>query len=224
MFDNYLATSTATHEGFTDENYRLPSNTVFDVTANSVTGAWTSTNTIANAGLVGYNDGLQVGGNTNTQLWYPSYNYSNTNITYTEATVNYSGGTCTGTRTYYRFFNVGTGHGNFTLTVNGNASPVSYGTTLSGNKIIIMFKLPDYLGGSGNGTDWLDVTQPFKTGYWALGNGCLNTGLFAMNTAETITVGTKNTGSFGVNGIVLLSITAPANWTGYLTSITLVGA
>jgi hypothetical protein len=137
--------------------------------------------------------------------------------------VNYSTG-CTGLRYFYRFFDMsGTARSNFTLTVNGTATPraASYSMTNGTNDIKIDIKLPN---DGGEGTGWLDVTALFATGQWSDGNGCLLSGSFAMNASRSLTVGTKSTGSSSVNGKVFIRIRVPQGWTGNLTSITLVGA
>jgi hypothetical protein len=116
-----------------------------------------------------------------------------------------------------------TARSNFTITVNGTATPIASGTsfTNSTNQIKIDIKLPN---GSGEGTGWMDVTQLFATNTWTDGSGALLSGAFTMSTAESITVGTKSTGSTSVDGIVFVRIRVPQSWTGNLTSITLVGA
>ena len=218
LLDNVAASSTITLEDFNDEVYRLPSNSNFNLSGTGVTGAWTSSNSIANAGSVGYNDGLNV---YNGTLVIPSINFS-TIANGPASNPNYSTGV-SGQRTYYRFFSMSTARSNFNITVTGTATPraSSYSMTTGTNDIKIEIKLPN---SSGEGTGWMDVTALFATGAWTDGSGCLLSGSFAMNAARTITVGTKSTGSPSVNGIVFLRITVPQAWTGNLNTITLVGA
>jgi hypothetical protein len=218
LLDNVAASSTITQEDFNDETYRLPSNSNFDLTGTAVTGAWTSSNSVANAGSAGYNDGLQV---YNGTLVIPSINFS-TIANGPAGNVNYSTGV-SGERTYYRFFNMATARSNFSLTVSGTATPraYSYSMTTGTNDIKIAIKLPN---SGGEGTGWMDVTALFATAIWTDGSGCLLSGTFAMNSARTITVGTKSTGSPSVSGKVFLRITVPQGWTGNLTSVSLVGA
>ena len=218
LLDNVAASSTQTQEDFNDEVYRLVSNSNFDLTGTAVTGTWTSSNSIADAGSAGYNDGLQV---YNGTLVIPSVNFS-TIANGPAGNPNYSTGV-TGARTYYRFFNMTSARSNFTLTVSGTATPraYSYSMTNNTNDIKIAIKLPN---SGGEGTGWMDVTALFATAVWTDGSGCLLSGSFAMNSARTITVGTKSTGSSTVSGKVFLRITVPQGWTGNLTTVSLVGA
>lgn len=217
LVDNVSASSTITVEDFNDETYRLPSNSDFDAQATGTTGSWTSSNSIKDAGSAGYNDGLQV---YNSTLVIPSINFST--ITNGPSNLDYSTGV-SGTRTYYRFFTMATARSNFTITVSGTATPraYSYSMTNGTNDMKIAIKLPN---SGGEGTGWMDPTALFATAAWTDGSGCLNSGTFSMNSAMSITVGTKSTGSPTVNGKVFLRITVPQGWTGSLTTISLVGA
>ncbi|MCK9458664.1 MAG: hypothetical protein M0R80_03425 [Proteobacteria bacterium] len=219
LLDNFVASSTVTAEYFDDETYRLPSNSDFDNDATAVTSSWTSSNTIADAGSAGYNDGTQT---YNGTLVYPTMNFS-TIANGPAGNVNYSTG-ISGERCYYRFFDMlTTARSNFTLTVNGaSITPISNGTAFSTtSQIKIDIKLPN---DGGEGTGWLDVTALFATAHWSDGDGCLLSGTFSMNSAMSITVGTKSTGAASVNGKVFLRIRVPSGWIRNLTSITLVGA
>ena len=220
LLDNVAASSTISAEGFDDEVYRMLSNADFDNNTTAVVSSWTSANSIANAGNVGYNNGLQV---YNSSLIYPSTNFSTISNGPT-SNVDYSGGVCTGIRYYYRFCDMTpTARSNFTLTVTGTATPrsSSYTMTTNSNDIKIDIKLPN---NSSEGTGWLDATVLFATGQWTDGKGCLLSGSFAMNSAKTVTVGTKSTGSVSVNGKVFVRITVPQGWSGNLTALSLVGA
>ena len=216
LLDNFTATSTISAEGFDDEHYRLLSSSNFDDYTTGATGSWDSTVTLVDSGS--YPDALQV---TNSQLIYPSTNYSA--LAHGPAgNVNYSAGV-SGARTYYRFFNMApTGRSNFTLAVNGTATPraAGYAMTNGTNDIKIDIKLPN---SGGEGTGWLDVTQIAVPGNLADGDGCLNGGTFTMNVGNGVNVDTKNTGSLSVNGIVFIRIRVPQAWTGNLTSLSLVG-
>ena len=218
LLDNVAASSTITLEDFNDEVYRLPSNSNFDANGTAVTNAWTSTNTIADAGSAGYNDGLQV---YNGTLVIPSINFS-TITNGPVSNVNYSTGV-TGARTFYRFFTMATARSNFTITVTGTATPRAYAYSMTNgtNDIKIAIKLPN---SGGEGTGWMDVTALFATAAWTDGSGCLLSGTFSMNSAMSITVGTRSTGSPTVNGKVFLRITVPQGWTGNVATLTLVGA
>lgn len=219
LVDNVTVTSSATTENFDDEQYRLPSDLNFDDQSLVVTSSWNSTNSIANGGITGYNDGLLV---YNGLLYYPNQvstpNFSS--ITYSPASnVDYSGSNVTGGRTYYRFFTK-SGAANFVLNVNGTGTirSNSYSMTNGTNDIKIDIKLPN---GGGLGTGWLDVSQLFATDQWSDGSGCLLSGTFAFNTNNNLTVGTRNTSNSGVGNKIIIRIRVPQNWTGSLNTITL---
>jgi hypothetical protein len=233
LLDNVNASSTAESlsaiacEVFADETYRVPSNANFDLytTAGVGPNLWNSQNSLTDAAdIAGYVDGLQV---YNGTLVYPSINFLNPPLTNgPTSNINYSGGACTGIRNYYRYFKFSLAHSNFTFQLNGTGcTPVSYGTSLTAGsgQIIILFKLPNYNGGSGNGTGWMDVTQTYATGYWANGDGCLLSGTFSIGSSVTIDLGIKNTGSTNVNGYAFMWFQVPQNWSGKLSSITLEG-
>ena len=220
LLDNVSASSTTTFDGFDDEVYRLPSTTNFDLSSSAVTGSWTSSNSIADTINMGYEDGLQV---INSKIIYPYFNYDSiTNGPHTN--VDYSGGNCTGIRTYYRFFDLSPlAYSNFSITINGNATPRSYSYSMTDdtNDMQIAMKLPN---STGFGTGWMDAITQFATGHFLDGDGCLLyiTGSFVMNNPVLLTVGTKSTGN--VNNKVFVRIQVPYGWTGSLNDITLVGA
>jgi hypothetical protein len=233
LLDNVSASSTSESssvtpcENFADEVYRVPSNANFDLytTAGVGPNLWNSMNSLTDAAAIaGYSDGLQV---YNGTLVYPSINFLNPPlINGPTNNIDYSGGVCTGVRSYYRYFKFTLAHSNFTFKINGTGcTPVSYGTSLTtgSGQIIILFKLPNYNGGTGNGTGWMDVTKNYATGYWADGNGCLLSGTFSIGNVVTLDLGIKNTGSTNVNGYDYMWIQVPQNWSGKLSGITLEG-
>ena len=219
LLDNAAASSTATYDGFDDENYRLPSSptSVFDLTSQS-TGQWNTTTLISGA-TTGYSDGLQV---YNSTLVYPTLNFNLTNA----PGGNPSYASCTGIRYYYRYFNVGSGWGTFNLKVNVGSAAIDTFANIQGgsqngtNHVAIGIKLPGY---PGNGTQWMDVSQSFIHDTWTTGAGCFDgTPPFTFGSSSTnVTVGTKNTGN--TSGYVYLMVIAPQGWTGSITDITLIG-
>ena len=216
----YSANTSTPCDNFADENYRVPSNYNFD-TVGAPT-AWTSSNSIANAGSTGYNDGLQV---YNGSLVYPSINFS-TLTNGPTSNVNYSGGTCTGARTYYRYFYFSpTGHANFSLkittsgttptVVNWTATPSSR----TGNQMTVAFKLPN--GGSA-GTGWMDCNQAY-TGSTSNGSGILNSGTFNLNAINNMTIGGKNVSNTGYYAFLQIQVSSAVSTNCALTGIILTG-
>ena len=211
LFDNYNSSATETRvEDFIAETYRMRSNS--DFTSTTFTSNWDETEFIYDAGNTGYLDGLQV---TNDILDYPTLDYSS----FAESPAgnpDYSGGTCSGARYYYRYFkDTSTSTANFTMNFNGSGTFVPEDEAVfSGNDIKVSIRLPGE-------TNWMDCYYDFVTNQWGDGDGCRTTG--NGNSGRDfndwdLTVGTKNTANSGDG--VYIRITVPNGWTGNISNLT----
>jgi hypothetical protein len=211
LIDNIADSETNLVENFSAESKRIASNA--DFTSITTDANWTSSNTIADAGSTGYNDGLQV---TNGTLVYPSINYST--ITNGPAgNVNYSTGV-TGARTFYRVFKPASGStGNFSIILSGSGVtfiPVTTAFTNNSGQMKLEFTAPSQTG-------WLDAYQDFSTGNFTTGSGGRNSGAGvgrALATTWGLTIGTQSTANSG--GRIFVRITVPQGFTGNLSNIT----
>ncbi len=222
LMDDVGTASSLVFEDFNHaETYRMPSNSSYNTYGSLGTGMWTSTNTIADAGSAGYNDGLQVIG---SELVYPgntAYPANFAGITNGPGgNPDYSGANCTGTRYYYRWFRqVAPTVGNFVLNIAGSTGTfVSDLTALTGNNIHVHIKAPGLAAAE---TGWMDAYQDFATGQWADGDGARNAagGVGrAFGTAWGLTIGTKSTAN--TNGYILVRVSVGDSFAGILTGIT----
>ena len=220
---NLSNTSTVTSETFRAENYRI------------LSGNYSAQANVTDAGNT-WDSGLHMSGSStgqtdgllfyNSRLYAPvqggaSGDFRNSadggSITNGPSTnVNYSGIT-SGTRTFYRYFqnNSGGSKTDFTLTIAGSGTIVSQGTSLSTGNISVLAKLPTT--GDGFSTGWMDIAVAFATGQTGNGAGCLygsfDSSLSATNTA---TFGTQ---SVGDNEYIVIKIEADADFTGYISSM-----
>lgn len=234
LLDGVNTTNTSLVESFCSENYRLVS-TAVSTTNNyasqsdlsGTSNLWDSSISLStSADVTGYKDGLLVynGGVRYLTQGINSGDFRNTTEGGTIANgpasnPNYS--STTGTRTYYRRFQNTTGltKANFTLNFAGTGTFVSVGTGVSAQNITAEMKFP--AGSISTTTGFMDMYGDFATAAWADGNGCRNATSGAgraMGIAWGCTVGTK---SVAANEYILVRITAPASWTGSITSITL---
>lgn len=227
LIDNVNATSTATFEGFDDENYRLNSNSVYNLVADATAGGnlWDSVQSLVD-GSAGHTTGLQV---IDGKLIYPGANpsypldFRTSNIP-RGSTFN-DGGTggsardytgITGTRYYYRKFQqVSPTTGNFVMTINGTGGTfVPVTTPLTGTNIHVEIKGPSQTG-------WMDAYGDFITANWADGNGARSASGGAgraFGTAWGLTIGTKSTSATG--GYIIVRISVSETFTGSIDSIT----
>ncbi len=214
LFDNYNSSATESGvEDFIAETYRMRSNS--DFTNTTFTSNWDETEFIYDAGNTGYLEGLQV---VSDILDYPTVDYRNTgdggSITEGRSgNPDYSGGACTGTRYYYRYFkNTSTSTANFTMNFNGSGTFVAEDEgAFTGNKIKVSIRLPSQ-------TAWMDCYYDFVTNQWNDGDGCRASGGRDFDD-WLLTVGTKNTANSG-DGIYI-RITVPVNWTGNISHLTM---
>jgi hypothetical protein len=228
LIDNVAATSTATSEPFTDENYRLNTNANYDLVSDVTTvgNIWDSSQSLLD-GSAGHTTGMQViGGSMVYPGAYPSYpsDFRTTNISQASpfnnggvggSGRNYTG--LTGTRYYIRKFQqIAPTTANFILTVNGSGGTfVPIGTALTGNDIHVEMKLPATTG-------WMDCYADFITAEWADGDGARNAANGvgqAFNTPWGLTTGTLNTSTSG--GYVIIRVSTASTFAGIFNSMTM---
>lgn len=254
FIDNITANSTVLTENFNDETYRLLNKgsvkftTFYDLTS-AVTSNWSSNISLYNGTTYDYDNGLQV---INGSLIYPKFNFSGvgaltTNLNFVVSSLNYtncssvssglpttSGGSSTNHRTYTRYFNLGTStnYSNMNITMTWNSTSfVNSNVALSGNNVWVEVKLP-YNGTTppvpvglinGSVTGWMDATKSFTTGNYTDGSGCLS-GSIPSTSGNVWKVSFGTQGTQYANGIVILRITAPSSWAGWISSISVSGA
>lgn len=217
LIDRASSSSNDLFNGFDDENYRITSNSDFDT---NLSGNWDSSISLVSASP-GYSDGLQV---INSGLRYPSLNFTNSEVTDgPSGNPDYS--SATGERYFYGYFTDAVGAANFRLRLEGSGVQVinEDSSFSSSNQIKISIKLPNP---TGNGTGWLDILKPFVEPNFADGDGCYAATFGSDTTINSsnwgLTVGTKNTAnSFNK---IYYRITAPDNFTGNLTRISITWA
>jgi len=211
--------STDTYESFRGESKRVVSGS-YDTQADWAGGddEWTSSTSLLTVdGLMFYDqelvapdEGINGGDFRNTGDGGTITNGPTGNV-------NYSGIT-TGLRTFYRWFRnpaAGSDRTGFDLDINGSGTIVSQGTSLTGNKISILCKLP---AGSAGTTGWMDLALPFATGQTADGDGCYS-GAFdsSLSADNTVSFGTQ---TVAAGEYVMVKIEADASWTGNISSMT----
>lgn len=212
--NNQVDNSTLLIEYFKAETYRLSSDSNYDNISDISTYGWFSNRSIQNTGVAGYNDALQV---LNDTLDYPNINFSTfgslvSNLNYGDPATNYS--TCTGNRSFYRFFYAANASGLFTINVAGVSTTfVNVGTFLNSNNANLEIKLPTQ-------TAWMDCSKEFITNQWTDGSGCKNQGITPLSLGNNcaLSIGTKSTGNSG--GYIVIRFTVSQNWAGTLNQIT----
>lgn len=224
-------TTADSSENFDGEGYRLPSNlNITDISYSS--GAqggpvvWDVTKSIADAGDVGYNDGLLV---YNSRILYPTQalgalagdfrdDGDGGSISYAPAgNPDYSG--CTGERSYLRYFwdSSTRQNFNFNFTVNNTTFvAASNKGSLSGNQVTVELLAPNTTKNGAGTVEWKDLVMAYTTDSAI---GCY-AGMYGdtIPTDWGATIGSKSTATSG-NAIVL-RITASSSWTGYISNIT----
>ena len=201
-------------EPFDDEARRLQTGGSYDTIISLSNLFSSSTNLQTDLGLQVYNG----------RLYYPTLNWSNigtgvSNPNYGISTTNYF--SCAGTRTYFRLFYLDTAtwtSKTFVLNLQGSTTVVRMSATPTNSQIQISVKLPTK-------TAWCDALLPYSTDSALLsdGGGCF-AGAPVTSLAITNTNINLNFGGYGTSnsqGYVVVRITAPANWNGYLDSMQL---
>ena len=132
--------------------------------------------------------------------------------------IDYSGIT-TGLRKFYRYFqnNSGGSKSNFSLTINGNGTIVDQQTSLSGNNIHVLIKLPTTSNSFETG--WMDLAVAFATNQTENGDGCLDGTLdSSLNADNNATFGVESVGS---NEYIVVKVEADASWSGNISSMSI---
>ena len=171
MVDTYHNPSDDLHEYFNDESYRLTSDYNKDHTPSSASGEanWDSTISLVTGGT-GYNDGLQVGIDCNTNqpaLFYPTRDYTSSD----PSGPNYSG--LSGTRYYLRLFQDNISHTNGHIRITGPSRPdIENGVVKV--ELCVPVNGAHVSDDPTTGTGWLDLSQLYNsaTFHGDDGDGC----------------------------------------------------
>jgi len=212
LADNVSTASSNTTENFNEEGYRMYNGGAITTNESYSSGSggspytWNSNNNMSLAGneqngLLFYNGGLRSplqganGGNFNGLANAPSPN------------ANYSG--MGGTLSFYRYFYFGGPLGLANFTLDFDSSGTSFGSSASGNTVLVEAMMP------GSGTDygvWFDCSVDEVSG-----------GIYASQFGNSIPGNWGISFPAGVNtsntGAILVRVTANASWTGEITRI-----
>jgi hypothetical protein len=225
LLDNVAASSTGLVEQFNDEQRRMNSGVNSDLTNTSYTNAasgspydWNSIEDLI-SGITSHNTGLLV---YNSRLYYPKatdvVNSGNFSTIANGPTGNPDYSAASGPRTYYRFFSVSAPKQNFSFNVQATTTTfVAKSTPLSGNNLWFEMLAPNTTS-NGVITEFKDCVTSYLTDN---GIGCYSSAYGpTIPTDWGISLGSKNTSTS--NNTIVIRITAPDTWTGYIDSITLV--
>lgn len=226
LFDNYSASETDLSETFNAEGYRQHyglslSSVAYSSGAGNGPSTWDSTKSLVGADS-NYNNGLLV---YNGTLRYPTQgvlggDFRNTSdlgsiLNGPSGNPNYSG--ANGNRTYLRYFYVGTGKQNFTISMTGTEPTafVSVATGVSSNNLTLELLAPSTTT-NGVSYEFKDCTVDYTNDNSI---GCYVSGTKDIGTSNWVcTIGTKSTASSG--NVIILRITASSAWTGNIASLT----
>ena len=225
LMSDISSSSDNTNEDMLEENYRVPSNfSVGALTYATVGGwSWTSSNTVQSSGSTGYTDGLQQ--LPNGRLIYPSDDYRNiadggTISNGPSSNVDYTNNVGTSDRVWVRRFESENTTTQSTITLevthNGNASTfITTGSNLSpnpsGSQLLVEFAI---VRGNDTNHGWYNPMA-------SAGNsdGVANTSSSHSTGVTTIGATLSTTPRIGVNDYVLVRVTAPSTWTGYISNM-----
>jgi hypothetical protein len=210
---NITDSSTKLIENFSGESYRLEaSEYVAQDHVTNISNAWDS------YGSLNDKNGMLV---YDQKLISPRASVNNGNFTAITngpiGNVDYSG-ISTGTRTYYRKVQNTSGgsQSDLSIVVNGSGTIVQHGSSYGTSGISISAKIPTTV--SDQATGWLDLSQPFATGQYTSGDGCLQGSLnSSLNATNTMTFGTK---FLNDDEYIVIKIECDAVFTGNISSIT----
>jgi hypothetical protein len=100
--------------------------------------------------------------------------------------------------------------------INGSGNIVQQSASYGANGISITAKIPTTV--SSQTTGWMDLSQPFTTGQYSTGDGCLQGSLdSSLNATNTMTFGTK---FLNDDEYIVIKIECDATFTGHINSIT----
>lgn len=216
MIDSITATSTATAEYFDDEAYRM--NTSIDITTTSYGSnpyPWDSTLSLVGADA-NHNTGLQT---FNGSLKYPATNYSSGYLP-TTSQPNYSG--AAGSRTWLRYFTVGSGKQSFTITISssGTGSFQAASSGPSGSIMNLEMLAPNTTQNGSATIEWKDCYTSYTDNNSI---GCYASGTRDDNTSTwVVTLGSRSTSTSG--GVVVFRLTAGSGWSGTINTFSIVAA
>jgi hypothetical protein len=210
---NLTDSSTNLSENFTGEDRRLEAGEyVVQAHVTNASNIWDSYESLSDKnGMIVYNQKLMAprsslnNGNFTTIINGPLSN------------ANYSGIT-TGTRTYYRKVQNTSGgsQSDLSIVINGSGNIVQQSASYGANGISITAKIPTTV--SSQTTGWMDLSQPFTTGQYSTGDGCLQGSLdSSLNATNTMTFGTK---FLNDDEYIVIKIECDATFTGHINSIT----
>ena len=217
LLHNKSSSSTDTFEDFVNENKRIKVSSILDTQQNVIdvlasdpsTSRWDPTQDLTSSE---YNSELFV---YDEKLQYPTGSYSS--ITHPATQPDYS--SLTGTREYLRAFKNDSGGSkdNFNLQLSGNGTIIDTDSSLVGNQIQVLVKLPGK-------TAWLDIAKNFLAGF--IGEHSTS-GQFYGAKGSTLSTNLNsnpvNNAKFGeivgINDYVLVRIIAADSWTGHISSI-----
>lgn len=196
LVDAYVTTSTVLYEYFDDENRRLTAG-AYDSIPGSITGVWTSSNTLVDGNVQVFNG----------RLYYPTINF-NSGYLPSQSIGDYSA--FSGDQVYYRaFYDSGIAHSNGSLEFgnlsgNGDIDPVGTGD------INVEIKLSTQTG-------WLDLGTAYNVATFSGvdGDGCRN-GDASGNDFPWI-CGTKSTANSGY--MIIVKVTFRNNGAKYISQI-----
>jgi hypothetical protein len=205
--------STKLSENFSGEDRRLEAGEyVVQGHVTTASNIWDSDESLNDKnGMIVYNQKLMAprsslnSGNFSTITNGPSSN------------ANYSGIT-TGTRTYYRKVQNTSGgsQSDLSIVINGSGTIVQHGSSYGTAGVSISAKIPETT--SSQTTGWMDLSQPFATGQYSAGDGCLQGALdSSLNATNTITFGTK---FLNDDEYIVIKLECDATFTGHINSIT----
>ena len=209
---NIADSSTKLSENFSGEDYRLEASEY--ITQGHVINAsniWDSHESLNDK------NGMMV---YNQKLISPRASLNNGNFTAVAngptSNVDYSGITA-GTRTYYRKVQNTSGgsQSDLSIVINGSGSIMQHGSSYGTSGISICAKIPTTT--SSQTTGWMDLSQPFATGQYSTGDGCLQGSLdSSLNATNIMTFGTK---FLNDSEYIVIKIECDATFTGHISSI-----
>ena len=233
-------TNAHTAEHFVREDFRLKAGNYTAQNQISVSSKWNSINSINDASLSDYVDGMLTYNGfavspKNSKLpgitpgnFTSYFDNSSSDIIGPDSNVNYSSLVTSAPRTYYRYFENNTTNNVFDVDViiRGDATiigkdGVHSGSMGSDKKITVEGKIPGKTG-------WLDLGRPTAgSGNISDGDGGLNGDLTQTITTEGVTNnltfnGQVVNGTAGTPDKIVLRISCHSGWTGYISRIEIV--
>jgi hypothetical protein len=210
---NLSDSSTNLSENFSGEDLRLEAGEyVVQGHVTNVSNSWNSYESLNDKnGMIVYDQKLMAprasinNGNFTTMINGPLSNVDYSSIT-------------TGTRTYYRKVQNTSGGSqtDLSIVINGSGTIMQHGSSYGTTGVSISAKIPTTTNSQTTG--WLDLSQPFATGQYSTGDGCLQGTLdSSLNASNVMTFGTR---FLNDDEYIVLKIECDAAFTGHIDSIT----